>query len=134
MMFITYIDFEKITMFVGNYDFWYKSSELIQKQMKDSNKKKEEKIYVVDKPVKYSVLKKEYKTREEIAKVLLERCNELGRMTFDEEAKEEQNEEIKSLEELKNLLGLSKTPEYQMSEALVPKQFLQFLCLKYTDI
>lgn len=38
------IDYEKITMFVGNYDFWYKSSELIQKQMKDSNKKKEEKI------------------------------------------------------------------------------------------
>lgn len=38
------IDYEKITLFVGNYDFWYKSSELIQKQMKDSNKKKEEKI------------------------------------------------------------------------------------------
>ncbi|MBQ3021551.1 MAG: ATP-binding cassette domain-containing protein [Bacilli bacterium] len=38
------IDFEKITLFVGNYDFWYKSSQLILKQMKDSNKKKEEKI------------------------------------------------------------------------------------------
>ena len=38
------IDYEKITLFVGNYDFWYKSSELIQKQMKDSNKKKEERI------------------------------------------------------------------------------------------
>ena len=38
------IDYEKISMFIGNYDFWYKSSELIQKQMKDSNKKKEEKI------------------------------------------------------------------------------------------
>ena len=38
------IDYEKITLFIGNYDFWYKSSELIQKQMKDSNKKKEEKI------------------------------------------------------------------------------------------
>ena len=38
------IDYEKISLFVGNYDFWYKSSELIQKQMKDSNKKKEEKI------------------------------------------------------------------------------------------
>ena len=38
------IDYEKITLFVGNYDFWYKSSELIQKQMKESNKKKEEKI------------------------------------------------------------------------------------------
>ena len=38
------IDFEKITLFVGNYDFWYQSSQLIQKQMKESNKKKEEKI------------------------------------------------------------------------------------------
>lgn len=38
------IDYEKITLFVGNYDFWVKSSELIQKQMLDSNKRKEEKI------------------------------------------------------------------------------------------
>ena len=38
------IDYNKITMFVGNYDFWYESSQLILKQMKESNKKKEEKI------------------------------------------------------------------------------------------
>ena len=38
------IDYEKMTMFAGNYDFWYQSSQLIQKQMRDSNKKKEEKI------------------------------------------------------------------------------------------
>lgn len=38
------IDYEKITLFVGNYDFWHKSSELIQKQMQDSNRRKEEKI------------------------------------------------------------------------------------------
>ena len=38
------IDYQKITLFVGNYDFWFKSSELIQKQMKDSNKRKEERI------------------------------------------------------------------------------------------
>ena len=38
------IDYGKITLFAGNYDFWLKSSELIQKQMKESNKKKEEKI------------------------------------------------------------------------------------------
>ena len=38
------IDFERITMFVGNYDFWYQSSQLLLKQMKDSNKKKEDKI------------------------------------------------------------------------------------------
>ena len=31
-------------MFIGNYDFWYESSQLILKQMKDQNKKKEEKI------------------------------------------------------------------------------------------
>lgn len=38
------IDYEKITLFVGNYDFWYQSSQLIQKQMRDSNRRKEEKI------------------------------------------------------------------------------------------
>ena len=38
------IDYGKITMFVGNYDFWYESSQLIIKQMKDSNKKKEDRI------------------------------------------------------------------------------------------
>ncbi len=38
------IDYEKISLFVGNYDFWFKSSELIQKQMRDSNKRKEEKM------------------------------------------------------------------------------------------
>lgn len=38
------IDYGKITLFAGNYDFWYESSQLIQKQMRDSNKKKEEKI------------------------------------------------------------------------------------------
>ena len=36
------IDYGKIKQFIGNYDFWLESSELIQKQMKDSNKKKEE--------------------------------------------------------------------------------------------
>lgn len=38
------IDYGKITLFIGNYDFWYESSQLILKQMKDQNKKKEEKI------------------------------------------------------------------------------------------
>lgn len=38
------IDYSKISLFVGNYDFWYQSSELIQKQMKEDNKKKEDKI------------------------------------------------------------------------------------------
>ena len=38
------IDYGKIKLYVGNYDFWYESSELLQKQMRYSNKKKEEKI------------------------------------------------------------------------------------------
>ncbi|MFV0379902.1 MAG: ABC-F family ATP-binding cassette domain-containing protein [Anaerorhabdus sp.] len=38
------IDYGKIQLFAGNYDFWYESSQLIQKQLKDSNKKKEDKM------------------------------------------------------------------------------------------
>ena len=38
------IDYGKIKMYVGNYDFWYDSSQLIQKLIKEKNKKSEEKI------------------------------------------------------------------------------------------
>ncbi|MCL2248851.1 MAG: ATP-binding cassette domain-containing protein [Oscillospiraceae bacterium] len=38
------IDFEKIKMYVGNYDFWYDSSQLMQKLIKEKNKKNEDKI------------------------------------------------------------------------------------------
>ncbi|MEG2288575.1 MAG: ATP-binding cassette domain-containing protein [Clostridium sp.] len=38
------IDFSKIQMYVGNYDFWYESSQLALQMSKDQNKKKEEKI------------------------------------------------------------------------------------------
>ncbi len=38
------IDYAKIQIYSGNYDFWYESSQLMIKQMKDSNKKKEERI------------------------------------------------------------------------------------------
>jgi ATPase subunit of ABC transporter with duplicated ATPase domains len=38
------IDYEKITMYIGNYDFWYESSQLILRQMNDSNKNKTDKI------------------------------------------------------------------------------------------
>lgn len=38
------IDYAKIQLYSGNYDFWYESSQLIIKQMKESNKKKEERI------------------------------------------------------------------------------------------
>ena len=46
--------------------------------------KKKELIYVIDAPVKYSTLRAEGLSRDEIAARLLARCNELGRMTFDE--------------------------------------------------
>lgn len=38
------IDYAKIQLYTGNYDFWYESSQLMIKQMKEANKKKEEKI------------------------------------------------------------------------------------------
>lgn len=38
------IDFGKAKMFVGNYDFWYESSQLMSRLLKEQNKKKEEKI------------------------------------------------------------------------------------------
>ena len=38
------VDFGKITVYPGNYDFWYESSQLALKQMREANKKKEEKI------------------------------------------------------------------------------------------
>jgi ATPase subunit of ABC transporter with duplicated ATPase domains len=38
------VDFGKIKFYVGNYDFWYESSQLASQMMKDQNKKKEEKV------------------------------------------------------------------------------------------
>ena len=38
------IDYGKIQLYAGNYDFWYESSTLMQKQRKEANKKKEEQI------------------------------------------------------------------------------------------
>ena len=38
------MDYGKIQLYAGNYDFWYESSQLIVRQMKEANKKKEEKI------------------------------------------------------------------------------------------
>ena len=38
------VDFGQIKVYPGNYDFWYESSQLLAKQMKEANKKKEEKI------------------------------------------------------------------------------------------
>lgn len=38
------IDYTKIKMYVGNYEFWYESSQLMQRMIKNQNKKAEEKI------------------------------------------------------------------------------------------
>lgn len=38
------LDYSKIQIYVGNYDFWYESSQLAQRMLNDQNKKKEEKI------------------------------------------------------------------------------------------
>lgn len=38
------LDFGKIKLYVGNYDFWYQSSQLAQKMAQEQNKKKEEKL------------------------------------------------------------------------------------------
>ena len=38
------IDYNKIKMYVGNYEFWYESSQLIQRMLKQQNKKNEDKI------------------------------------------------------------------------------------------
>lgn len=43
------IDFGKIQIYVGNYDFWYESSQLALQMMRDQNKKKEEKIRELEK-------------------------------------------------------------------------------------
>lgn len=56
--------------------------------------KKKELIYVIDAPIRYSELCREGATRDEIAKRLLDRCNELGRMTFDGADAAEEKEEI----------------------------------------
>ena len=46
--------------------------------------KKNEKIYVIDKPVKYSKLKEQFPEKQALLNHLVNRCNELGKMTFDE--------------------------------------------------
>lgn len=38
------IDFSRMTQYVGNYDFWYQASQLVLKQKKDENRKKEDKV------------------------------------------------------------------------------------------
>ena len=46
--------------------------------------RKKDKAFIVDKPILFSALKEKYQTREAISKYLLDRCNILGQMPFDE--------------------------------------------------
>ena len=46
-----------------------------------------DKTYIFDAPIRYSELSAKYKTREQIAKYLCDRCNELGKMQFDQNGK-----------------------------------------------
>lgn len=57
--------------------------------------RKEDKAYIIDKPVMYSELYKKYESKEEISKVLKDRCNELGKMQFDKEFLEKTKKENK---------------------------------------
>ena len=54
--------------------------------------KKSELTYIVDAPVMYSELTKNGESREEVALKLLNRCNELGKMTFNESVKDDDEE------------------------------------------
>ena len=49
--------------------------------------RKSDRTYIFDAPIQYSELSAQYKTREQIAKYLCARCNELGKMQFDQEGK-----------------------------------------------
>lgn len=55
--------------------------------------RKKDKVYIVDAPIYYSSFKAENKSREEIATILLNRCNELGKMQFSEEEIKKAKEE-----------------------------------------
>lgn len=57
--------------------------------------KKQDNVYIIDKPIKYSKLKEQYKTREEISKQLCLRCNELGKMKLNEDKTSVITERIK---------------------------------------
>ena len=56
--------------------------------------KKDVNTYVFDEPVKYSTIKEKYKTREEIAKQLCLRCNELGKMDFSNDENKQEEKQV----------------------------------------
>lgn len=59
--------------------------------------RKKDNVYVIDKPILYSCLCEKYKTKEEISKYLLDRCNTLGQMPFDKEFLKQTRKENKKM-------------------------------------
>ncbi len=68
---IVEVDYGKIKMYVGNYEFWYESSQLMQKMIKDQNKKNEEKIKELQTFIqRFSANKSKYKQATSRRKLL----------------------------------------------------------------
>jgi ATPase subunit of ABC transporter with duplicated ATPase domains len=67
------IDFAKIKMYVGNYDFWYDSSQLIQRLIKEKNKKNEDKIHELEEFVRRFSANKSKSRQATSRKKLLEK-------------------------------------------------------------
>jgi ATPase subunit of ABC transporter with duplicated ATPase domains len=72
------IDFGKIQLYVGNYDFWYESSQLALKMMRDSNKKKEDKIADLQKFIQ------RFSSNASKAKQATSRKKQLDKLTLDD--------------------------------------------------
>jgi len=72
------IDFGKIQLFVGNYDFWYESSQLALRLMRESNKKKEDKIEDLQKFIQ------RFSSNASKAKQATSRKKQLDKLTLDD--------------------------------------------------
>ena len=72
------IDFGKIQLYVGNYDFWYESSQLALRLMRESNKKKEDKIEELQKFIQ------RFSSNASKAKQATSRKKQLDKLTLDD--------------------------------------------------
>jgi ATPase subunit of ABC transporter with duplicated ATPase domains len=72
------VDFGKIKLFVGNYDFWYESSQSAIRMMKDQNKKKEEKVKQLQELIA------RFSTNASKSKQAISRKKILGKITLDD--------------------------------------------------
>lgn len=72
------IDFNKLQLFVGNYDFWYESSQLALRLMRESNKKKEDKIADLQKFIQ------RFSSNASKAKQATSRKKQLEKLTLDD--------------------------------------------------